>query len=136
MSIKTTKPVEDAAKLGGKLPAQYAPASKLSEKTEGVINLASGSPSINMWQRRGGWVRLAVMASGANLAHGNAFAQIVGDSGLVNAIAFVGTCMGKDGVTRQCVCNVNASGQISVRNDDAVVMNRIAFDVTLPAKNV
>lgn len=42
----------------------------------------------------------------------------------------------KHNITRQCVCNVNASGQISVRNDDAVIMNRIAFDVTLPAKNV
>ncbi|MEA5002410.1 MAG: tail fiber protein [Christensenella sp.] len=94
------------------------------------------SPSINMWQRRNGWVRLAIMASGMTLAHGDIFAQIVGDSGLVNAIAFVGTCMGTDGVTRQCIFNVNASGQISARNDNAVVMSRVAFDVTLPALNV
>lgn len=136
MSIKTTKPVEDSERLGGQLPAYYAQASKLSEKTEGAINISSGSPSINMWQRRNGWVRLAIMASGMTLAHGDIFAQIVGDSGLVNAIAFVGTCMGTDGVTRQCIFNVNASGQISARNDNAVVMSRVAFDVTLPALNV
>ncbi|WP_066649040.1 hypothetical protein [Christensenella timonensis] len=143
MSIKTTKPVEDAAKLGGKLPAYYAtkteieakiPLTRLNETPSGTISALSGNAYLASWQRRNGWVRLAAYVSGASVANNTQWLQIVGN-GLPFAGSGCGLCTLAGGGTAMALIKITAGGSITVENSAGSAMTGLVFDITLPAQN-
>ena len=128
---------ENAEKLGGELPAYYAKQSKVEETSNGTITVIAGSVIYSGWQRRNGWVRIAVMVAGIGIAHNAAFGNIIGAYGLPNITNFIGACRLANGAYMPCVIDIDTTtGQMKARNNSASTMTDLAFDVTVPAKTV
>lgn len=141
MSIKTTKPVEDAQKLGGQMPEHYAtkaevndkiPLAKLNEAASGNITAVSGNVYYGKWQKRNGWVRLSMYCTAASVTNSGAWFQIVG-AGLVGETKFTGICVLANGSIALALCSVSDGGSMTVENSSGSSMTGMMFDVTLPA---
>lgn len=133
MSIKTTTPVQDAERLNGKEASYYA---KIGA-TSGQITITQGNAQLRRWDNRSGWVRISLWVSGMDLPQGGIIGQIVGNGGLVLPNNCLGIATKKsDNTAIPCIVDIDASGQIKVRNNLAINMADVLVDATLPARNV
>lgn len=133
MAIKVTSPASDSERLNKEEASYYA---KIGA-TSGQITITQGNAQLRRWDNRSGWVHISLWVLGMDLPQGGIIGQIVGNGGLVLPNNCLGIATKKsDNTAIPCIVDIDASGQIKVRNNLGINMADVLVDVTLPARNV